>query len=247
MGSRKEDESGPGGRGELMPVTHWSMILQARDQSETALNSLCADYREPLIVWLRCRQYPEHDAKDLVQGFFAHLLTRDFLANVSPDKGRFRTFLLTSFKHYICDQHDKASAGKRGGGQRVESLEETDGQGQHLHEPSTPGAGPDLEYDRAWARTVLANALRRLEAQYDNRGNLALCSALEPVIFADETAFPYRNIGAGLGMSEGAVKVAVHRIRAELRELVRDEVLQTVACEQDWEQEVRYLISLFGR
>ncbi len=230
-----------------MPATHWSVVLQARDASATALGTLCEGYRTPLLVWLRSRNYPDHDAEDLVQGFFAHLLKRDFLANVSPDKGRFRTFLLSSLKNFLCDQHDKAAAGKRGGGQTLDSLEATDEQGRPLHDPPAPGATPDLEYDRAWARTVLANALRRLHQECAGTGHAALCAAIEPVLFADETASPYRDIGEQLRMSEGAVRVAAHRIRARLRGLVRDEVVQTVARQEDWEQEVRYLVSLFAR
>jgi RNA polymerase sigma factor (sigma-70 family) len=231
----------------LLPATHWSVVLQARDQSETALSTLCQDYRTPLLVWLRNRNYSAHDAEDLVQGFFAHLLKRDFLANVSREKGRFRTFLLTSLTHYLRDQHDRQIARKRGAGQPVGSLQETGPEGRSLQDPAGPDNAPDLEYDRAWARTGLANALRRLNEECARSGHSALCAALEPVMFVDETASSYRGIGEKLGMSEGAVKVAAHRLRARLKGLVRDQVLQTVASQEEWEQEVRYLITLFGR
>ena len=247
MSKGQADEAGRCPCPHLFTTTHWSVVLGARDKSETALGKLFVCYRGPLLVWLRARFGAPPDAEDLVQGFFAHLLRRDFLANVSREKGRFRTFLLTSFKNYLHDQHDRGTAGKRGGGRRVESLQETDGQGQPMHDPAGPDSAPDLEYDRAWARTVLANAMRRLNEECARSGHAALCAALEPVMFVDETASSYRGIGESLGMSEGAVKIAAHRIRARLKGLVRGQILQTVASEQELEQEVRYLISLFSR
>ncbi len=228
-------------------ATHWSVVVRARDKSEAALGTLCQSYHRPLMVWLRCRGYTVPDAEDLVQGFMAHLLSRDFFNRVTPEKGRFRTFLLKSFQNYIRDRHDAAGAAKRGGGQPLESLDETSGDGKPLHDPAANDGSPDLEYDRAWARTVLANAQCRLEAECAQEGHLALCSALEPVLFADASAAPYQAIAAKLGISEGALKTAAHRLRKRLHWLIRDEVLQTVDSDHDLQAEIRYLIELFAR
>jgi DNA-directed RNA polymerase specialized sigma24 family protein len=239
----KEDTEG----GRLFASTRWSVVLRAQDKSATAMGTLCESYRQPLIVWLRSRGATPHDAEDTVQGLLAQLLAHDFLRGVAQNKGRFRTFLLQCLKNYVRDQHDKQSAAKRGGGVEVGSLDCVTEGGQPVHDPAAPEAGPDLEYDRAWARTVLASALHRLESECARQGHAELCSALQPVMFADETAAPYRGIGDRLGMTEQAVKMAAYRIRNRLKELVREEVKQTLANEEDWQAEVRYLIQLFGR
>jgi RNA polymerase sigma-70 factor (ECF subfamily) len=244
-------ESGAGGdervEAGLFAPTHWSLVLRARDKSETALGSLCSSYRQPLLVWLRSRNNTPHDAEDLVQGFLTHMLRGNFLSNVAKEKGKFRTFLLRCLKNYLSDQRELGQAAKRGGGKAQESLDELTEDGQRICDPAAGDAAPDLEYDRAWARTVLSNALRRLEAECARQGHAALCTALQPILFAEETASPYREIGTRLGMSEDAVKVAAHRIRKRLKGLIRDEIRQTVENEEDVEEEVRYLIQLFGR
>ena len=222
-------------------------MLRAQDKSEAALNTLFTNYRAPLLTWLRARHYSPHDAEDLVQSFFAGLLRHDFLKDLGREKGKFRTFLLTSLKHHLSDMRDKDAAVKRGGGQLPVSLQETDEDGQPLHDPAALGTAPDQDYDRAWAQSVLTNALSQLETECARTGHAALCAALEPVMFVDETALPYRKIAERLGMTEGAVKTAACRIRAMLRDLIREEVRQTVDNEEDLEEEIRYLFSLFGK
>ena len=231
----------------LFTNTHWSIVQRAQDKSEIALNSLFSSYRDPLLVWLRARNYSHHDAEDLVQGFFASLLRHDFLKKLSREKGRFRSFLITSLKNYLNDVRDKANAGKRGGGHSPDSLQETDDQGQPLHDPASSSATPDVEFDRAWAQAVLAKSLRQLQSECARTGHAALAAALEPVMFADETAAPYREIGERLGMSENALSTAAHRLRTRLRGILRDEILQTVDNEADFQDELNYLRSLFGK
>lgn len=231
----------------LFMTTHWSMVGRARDKSESSLNALFQGYRTPLVVWLRARHYSPEDAEDLVQGFFAGLLRHDFLKGVGTEKGSFRTFLLTSLKNHLSDVRDKENALKRGGGQPLGSLHETDEDGNARHDPAGSDAAPDVEYDRAWARALLANSLRELETECARTGHKELCTALEPTMFADATAAPYREIGDRLGMSEAAVKVAAHRIRARLKGIIREAILQTVDNEEDLQDELRYLSSLFGK
>ena len=231
----------------LFATTRWSMVHRAQDKSEAALNDLFASYRQPLLAWLRAKGRSPQDAEDLVQGFFAGLMRHDFLKSVGREKGKFRSFLLSSLKHHLSDVRDKEDAAKRGGGQLPASLQETDDLGHPIHDPAAPGTTPDQDYDRAWAQAVLSKSLRQLETECSRTGHGALCAALEPVMFADETAAPYHKIGEDLGMSEGAVKVAAHRIRARLRGIIREEILQTVDNEGDLQDELHYLFSLFGK
>ena len=189
------------------------------------LGKLLETYRDPLLVWLQAHNYTHHEAEHLVQGFFASLQRTDFLKQSSREQRRLRTFLLAALKSYLNDVRGKDSALKRGGCAAPDSLEETDDQGQPLHDPAA--ATPDVEYDRAWAQTVLAKALRQLETECAHNGNAALCASLEPVMFADETAAPYREIAGRLGMTEGAVAVAAHRLRARLRSIIREQSSRT--------------------
>lgn len=233
----------------LFEATRWSVVLRARDKSEAALGTLCENYRRPLLVWLQKEQprMSREDIEDLIQGYFGHLLSRDFLANVAKEKGTFRSFLLGCLKNYIRDQFDKNKAAKRGGGTTLESLDETHEDGQTMHDPASPVPAPDLDYDLAWKQTVLANALKRLETECARTGHVALCSELEPVMHGDDTASSYAEIAGRLGMTTGAVTTAAHRIRARLSGLIREEVLQTVASETELQSELRYLLELSAR
>jgi DNA-directed RNA polymerase specialized sigma24 family protein len=226
--------------------THWSVVTRAKQDSAVALNALCLAYRSPLLTWLRCRGEKPEDAEDCVQGFFEHLLSHDFLRGVARERGRFRTFLLAALQNYLRDQQRRAGAAKRGGGQVLQSLEATNGEGKPLYSPASPSPTPDNEYDRAWAGAVLAGAFKRLEAECARSGRAALCAALEPVLFADPQAPAHAQIGQKLGLTEAAVKMAALRTRQRLKKLIRDEVLQTVASEGDLEEELRYLLTLFS-
>lgn len=240
-------EAGHRPAGALFEDTRWSIVLRARDKSESALGLLCDTYRQPLLTWLKIRGYGPHDSEDAIQGFFAHILGKAFLQNVAREKGAFRTFLLRCLKHYLHDEYHRRTAAKRGGTGVPVSLDETNDEGHPLHEPAGNDGAPDVEYDRAWAQTVLANALRQLETECAAQGHSALCAELEPVMFSDETASTYQQIAARLGMTEGAVKVAAHRIRSRMKGIVRDEIMQTVATAADWQDELRHLIQLFGK
>jgi RNA polymerase sigma factor (sigma-70 family) len=228
-------------------TTRWSLVLRARDKSDAALEILFGQYRQPLLVWLKSQGLPPADAEDLLHGFLEGLLRRNALSSVAREKGRFRTFLLACLKNHLKDEHDKRTSAKRGAGQLEASLDDTDEESQAIHQPASGGASPDLAYDRAWAESVLDNSLRRLAEECAAQGHAPLCAELEPVMFYDDDASPYAEIGRKLGMSEGAVKMAASRIRRRLRGIVCDEIMQTVANEQDWQDEVRYLIELFSR
>jgi RNA polymerase sigma-70 factor (ECF subfamily) len=230
----------------LFAATRWSLVQRARNQSSRALNELFTLYRQPLLSYLAARGYGHQDAEELVQGFCAHLLERDFLANVTPVKGRFRTFLLTSLQNYLRDEHDRVTARKRGRGRVPLSLDETGENHERLHTPVAPTPTADRAFDQAWARTVLDRALRGLARECASTGHGPLLEALEPALFADETSPSYRQIAQRFGMTEGAVKTAAYRFRARLNGLIREEILQTVRSAAEWKDEVRYLISLFS-
>jgi len=244
----EENEAPTGGEnGGVFPWTHWSVVLSAQKGSVQALETLCRDYRSPLLVLLRSRGCPPQDAEDTVQGFFETLLHRDFLKQVESKRGRFRTFLSAAFKHYLTDQYHRQNAAKRGGGAEVKSLDETDEDGWLLHEPVAGDPLPEFVIDRAWADTVLANALRRLGDDCSRQGRRDLYDALLPRLQDEESASPYAETAKTLSMTEGSVKVAAQRLRARLRGLVRDEVAQTITNQADLDEEIGYMISLFGR
>jgi len=198
-------------------------------------------------VWLLAQGFAPADAEDTLQGFMQSLLRRDAFRAVAREKEKFRTFLLRCLKNHLRAEHDKRIAAKRGGGQVIESLDETDAKGNTINQPASMQSVPDLEYDRAWAKSVLDNSFKRLEEECARQGRQALYRSLEPVIFCDDTASPYSEISLRLGMSVDAVKMAASRMRGRLKGLVREEIMQTVANEQDWQEEVHYLIQLFGR
>jgi len=222
-------------------ATQWSVVLRAQKDSQAALNTLFGQYRQPLLVYLRSCGRTPHDAEDIVQGFYLTLLRRDFLKNVAQEKGRFRTFLLRAIKRYLIDLHrgDRAP--------RAESLDETDADGRSLQDTLGGGTTADVEFDKACAQALLAQVLRRLEAEVRRTRHAALWPELESVLMKDAQATAYREIGAKIGMAEGAVKVLIHRIRGRFYGLVQEEVLQTVVNEADAQEELRYFTRLFGR
>ena len=171
----KANRNAGGARDEpLFAATRWSVVKRAREDSTMALNQLFTQYREPLLIYPIARGQSRDSAEDLVQGFCAHLLSRDFLARVAPDKGRFRTFLLNCLQNYVRDQIDKANTLKRGEGKAPDSLDETDADGKPLRTPASNAASADLEFDKAWARTILANGLHRLAEECGRTGYAAL-------------------------------------------------------------------------
>lgn len=230
----------------LFSQTRWSVIRRAQAQSETALNLLFARYRAPLLAYLRARGHGHHQAEDYLHGFFQVLLRRDFLASISDTRGRFRTFLLTALQNHIRDEVQKQNALKRGAGQSAESLDETDAEGNAAIAAVSNLPAADAEYDRAWARTILETALRRLEAETPTERHRELCRALVPSLYGDETAPRYREIAAQFGMEEGAVKTAAHRIRTRLRHLIREEITETVSSAEELDDELRHLVRLFS-
>lgn len=234
----------------LFNKTHWSVVMRAKDNSYTALDILFNQYRDPMVHFLlKCGRSTDQ-AEDLVQGFCAKLLDpkrTHFLTNVSEQNGKFRTFLLSSLKNYIGDETDKKNTLKRGKGIFHDSLDEVDSDDNPLVSPASSSLSADLEYDRAWAQTILRNSLSKLKNHYTSLNQVNLYNMLEPVLHEDDSVPTYCDIATRLGMTEGAIKVAALRMRRKLQDYIRNDLMQTVSNEVEFEEELAYLISLFGK
>ena len=221
------------------------MVLSAARQQDTttaqgALNQLCALYWRPLYFYLRRQGYSEPDAKDLTQGFFHHLLASDFLKQADPDRGRFRSFLLSSLNNFVANHWARERAQKRGGDCQLISLDFDSAETHYRLEPAT-NTSPETLYDRKWAVAILDRTLNRLQAEYNDHGKGDLFETLKDCLAGKSDSAPYRELGQKLKMSEGAIKVAVHRLRTRYRELLREEISQTLDNPAEVENELRHL------
>jgi RNA polymerase sigma factor (sigma-70 family) len=227
-------------------TTHWSVVLAAQGQSpaaQKALEKLCRTYWRPVYSFIRRQGAGPEEAEDLTQGFFALLLERRDLDAVRKEKGRLRSYLLTSLKHFLASEQRRAMAIKRGKGQRLVPLEELSAKERIAMEPADH-LSADRLYERRWASTLTEQVLRRLREEYRTAGNAALFDWLKQLL-ADEPGAPSRAaIAAQLGMTENAVWQAFHRLRRRYQVLLREEISHTVAIASDIEDELRYLISV---
>lgn len=231
---------GPSAGRTSLNTTHWSVILRAGGNgagSAEALASLCDAYWYPLYAYARRRGYPVEDAQDLTQAFFARLLARDLLAKASPQRGRFRAFLLTSFKHHLANEAHAATARKRGGGQQVLSLD--DAEARYEREPADH-LTPEAVYERHWALTVIGKVMNELEREAEQDSKGAQFQQLRLLLTDDENTA--RTVAARLDMSEGAVRVAVHRLRRRFAELLRARIAETVESVEAIDDELRHLL-----
>jgi DNA-directed RNA polymerase specialized sigma24 family protein len=230
-------------------TTHWSVVLSAREpdspHSAAALETLCRSYWYPLYAWLRRQGRPPHDAQDLTQGFFARLLQKDYLQAVAREKGRFRTFLLVAFKRFLANEWDREHAQKRGGFAPVVPIDQEFAESRFAAEPSH-NVPPDVLFDRHWARTLLERAMTQLQEEYVASGRAKLFEYLQSCLAREESALPYAAIAARLNLTEPAVKMAVHRLRARYRDILRAEIAHTVSSPEEIEEEIRHLFASFG-
>jgi RNA polymerase sigma-70 factor (ECF subfamily) len=227
-------------------TTHWSVVLTAAHsdttQARDALAKLCQTYWHPLYAYVRRRGFSPEDAEDLTQGFFAALLERNAVAAVSPDKGRFRSFLLASLNHFLSDQWDKARAQKRGGGKVVSF--DTQTAETWLEQVPSQNLTPEKAFELRWAITLLEQVYRKLEEEHRQQGKAESFDVLRTTLAGPGNAAPYAELGQRLGLNEGAVKVAVHRLRQRYRTLLRETIAETVATEAEVEEELRYLLRI---
>ena len=203
------------------------------------MEKLCTTYWYPLYAFVRRRGHSAHDAQDLTQGFFARLLEKKDLASVDRARGRFRSFLLAALDHFLINEWHRARTQKRGGATVLFSFDALDAESRLRHEPATDS--PEQIYDRRWAMTLLDQVMARLRTEMAGAGKLAHFEALKFCLTGERTA--YAEVGARLAMSEGAVKVAVHRLRERYRALLRAEIAETVATPEEIEDELRALLA----
>jgi DNA-directed RNA polymerase specialized sigma24 family protein len=230
----------------VFATTHWSVVLSARDEdtgiSGAALETLCQTYWSPIYAYV-CRQgYSPADAQDMTQGFFARLLAQDYLQSVVREKGKFRTFLLVALKRFLVNEWTRGRTQKRGGGCTHVPLAGHSAETQHLAEPAEHVTAERL-YDRRWALALLDRVLERLSQEFAAAGKAMVFDTLKDSLMAEKGAIPHNTAAAALGMTEGAVRVAVHRLRGRFRELFREEVARTVGSAEEIEEEIRHLLA----
>jgi RNA polymerase sigma-70 factor (ECF subfamily) len=223
-------------------TTRWNLVLNAAGTgaTEDALEQLCRIYWYPLYVYVRRRGHGPHEAEDLTQEFFARLLERRWLAGIQPEGGRFRSFLLTMLNRFLANEWDRTQALKRGGGQVLVSLDELAPEDRYGREPATRET-PELAFDRAWAVTMLDQALASLRREADAERRSTQFELLHPFLSREAGDGEYDLVAGQLGVSPGAVAVAVHRLRRRYREQVRQEVMETLVDPGILDEELSHL------
>jgi RNA polymerase sigma-70 factor (ECF subfamily) len=231
-------------------TTHWSLVVAAggdeasQTRARKALEELCRAYWYPLYAFARYRGHPPDEAQDLTQAFFAQIVATRGFSRADPARGRFRSYLLGAMKHFLANEWHRGRARKRGGGVTFLDLDALDPEARYALAPA-PSPEPDAGFDREWAHETLARAMERLRAESEARGKGRLFEELKGSLTSDEAA---RSAAAArLGMTEGAVKVAVHRLRRRYRELLRAEIAETVAEPRDVDAEMRHLVAVLRR
>jgi RNA polymerase sigma-70 factor (ECF subfamily) len=240
-----------GGGPRRFATTRWSLVLRAGADasvpgSDEALASLCEAYWYPLYAYLRSHGSSVEEAQDMTQAFFARVLEKKSIRHADPARGRFRSFLLASLKNFAANERERDLAAKRGGGISTLSLEVEGAEGRFQLEPPSDET-PETIFDRRWAVTLLDRALARLKGEMVHSGKDQQFERLKPYLVGDQPQLSYADTGSTLGMSEGAVKVAVHRLRRQFRDLVRDEIAQTVSSPEEVDDELRHLWSAVRR
>lgn len=227
-------------------TTHWSLVLAAGSDdssaAERALAALFETYWYPLYAYVRRRGFDPEDARDLTQSFFASLLARRSFEGLDAERGRFRAFLLASLKHFIANDVAHRKALKRGGGAIPAALGWDSAEGRYQHEPADAASTPDRLFERRWALTVIDRVLADIRAEWTAGGRAAEFDALRSCLLGDAPEGGYAEVARRLGSTEGAVKVAVHRLRRRFQALLRAQIAETVASPDQVDDEIRALI-----
>ncbi len=228
-------------------ATRWTLVLAAARGNPTsraaeAMAELCRLYWYPLYAYVRRRGHDIHEAEDLTQEFFLRLLAKNYLLGIDRQKGKFRAFLLASLKHFLANEWDRSQAQKRGGGQTILPISAADAENRYRSEP-WHDLTPEKLFERRWALTVLDHALARLQTALAFEGKQAVFERLKPFLTAGRETSDYAAAAADLQTTAGAVKTAVHRLRRRYRQLLRDEIAQTVASAAEIDEEIRYLFA----
>lgn len=229
--------------------TRWSRVLRARSEDSAvagrALEELCQLYWFPIYGFIRRQGNAAHDAQDLTQEFFRRFLEREDFGRVDQEKGRLRSYLLGAVKHFLSNESKRAKAQRRGGGETILSLDQDWAENQLLLEPQTDAWSPDRLFDRCWALTQLEGARRRVRERFSSRGKAKLFDVLEKFL-AWNGGEDYHAAATELGMTETAVRVAVHRMRERYRNALRDEIAHTVGNEDELDQEMKEFAQFLG-
>jgi RNA polymerase sigma-70 factor (ECF subfamily) len=228
-------------------TTSWTQVLAARDAPSTeareALEELCRAYWYPLYAFVRRLGEGPEDARDITQAYFARLLEKGYLGDYDPERGRFRVFLMASIRNFLSKEREYAQALKRGGGTQIVSLDDTDAEGRYSHEPVEP-LTPEQVFERRWALTLLERVLVRLQVELATAGREQEFERLRGLLTGEQPKMPYRDVAAELGMSEAAIKTAVHRLRQRFGALLREEIAGTVSSPDQVDDEVRHLLAV---
>jgi RNA polymerase sigma-70 factor (ECF subfamily) len=236
-------------RADIFVTTRWTMVLAAGKQNSpaaaVALEELCRDYWYPLYAYVRRRGQSPENAEDLTQEFFARLLEKNYLAGLDGNRGKFRAFLLAALKHFLANEWDRANRQKRGGGVTVLSLDYQNADTRYQIDPAD-NLSPDKLFDRAWATTLLERVVARLRAENEADGHAEQFEQLKQYLMVGGNEIQYADPAARLAMSEGNVRVLVHRLRKRYRELLKQEVAQTLADPAQADEEMRALMGAFS-
>jgi RNA polymerase sigma factor (sigma-70 family) len=247
LGSDAKAKSGDSGQWNFA-TTRWSLVLLAGErrspQSAAALAALCETYWFPLYAYIRRRGHSVYDAQDLTQAFFARLLEKNDLAAAEPGRGRFRSYLLTSLKNFLANEWDRHRAQKRGGGRCALSIDFETAEDRYRREPGH-NETPETIFERRWALLLLENVLARLREEAIQSDKMKDFERLKVFLTGEPPTATYAQLSAELGTTEGNLKVAVHRLRRRYRELLREEIAQTVGDAEEVDQEIRDLFAAF--
>lgn len=233
--------------GPRFPTTQWSMVLHADANSDTqareALEMLCRRYWQPLYTFVRRQGHGHHEAEDATQQFLAQLLAADGLRRARPERGRFRTFLLTGLRNFLTSKWRRTSAAKRGGGLAPVGLGPNGSAGACVHEPVDPGLTPEQAFDRSWAQSMIDRAVLNLRAEYDSSARGAVFDAIAPLIWGSDNNDDFSSRATAIGLTLNSFRVALHRARRRLGDRLRAQVAETVADPAEIDAELRHLIA----
>lgn len=232
-----------------LATTHWSVVLAATQgespAAAAALEELCRGYWYPLYAFVRRQGHGPEDAEDLLQGFFARFLEKDYLRQVDRSKGRFRSFLLAALKHFLANEWDKANARKRGGQVQFVPLDVNDAANRYGEEPASEST-PETLYEQRWACVLLERVMQRLEQDALAGGKAGLFEVVKPFLTGERRSGTYAELAVKLGTSEAALKMKVQRLRQRYQRLLREEIAQTVAGPEEVEDEIRHLFNVLS-
>ncbi len=240
----------PPGGNRVFATTQWSLVVAAAKNdsvsgSKEALEQLCENYWYPLYAYVRRRGFSPDESSDLTQAFFAQFLEKNSIEHADPERGKFRTFLLTSLKNFISNQWRSEQALKRGGHLKKISLEISRGEEKYALEPVDETTAEKL-FDRRWAMTLLSAAFDKLQSEYAQNGKQELFDQIKPYLVGNNDNVPYRQVAESAGITENAVKVSVHRLRKRCGLLLREEIAQTVNSEDEVDEELREMSATLG-